>query len=145
MDRALAEVDARQILGALADKATAEDWTDALDASVMPDQAGRWPNSAGWVPSCDPFWTAAQIADTLALRAMTVAQVTKWTSEGTSVETQAADLVTLAASLRARSSIPVESANLIALGVTQDAGVKYDPRSGSWPNTGDGAIVGNWS
>jgi len=145
MDRALAESNARDILGEIASRGTAADWTAALDAAVTPDLAGRWPTAVDWVPTYDPYWTAAEVVDALALRALTVANVTKWTSEGTSVETQAVDYVTLAAKLRAKSSIPVSPTNVVALGISQDNGSGYDTRSGSWPDSNGPSIVGNWS
>lgn len=144
MDRALAEAAARNLLGDLASQGTVDDWDAAFAASVTPDLAGRWPTHVDWVPSYDFYWVAAEVADALALRAMTVANVVRWTSEGTSVETKPAELVELAAKLRTRSSIPTEAVNLVGLATTAPAG-GYDPRSGSWPGTGSPGVVGNWS
>lgn len=106
MDAASAEATATELLGPeFVDSITTSQWATALAASVMPDVDGRWPADQAWTPTYDPYWVAAEVVALRALQAMTSDTVLTWTSEGTTITGQPADLAALENRLRQRSQI----------------------------------------
>ena len=144
MDATAAMIAATNALGALSESVTADDWKAALSASVIPDTANRWPNTDGWVASHDAWWLAAEAVNALALRAMGTGVVTKWQSEGTTVESTPADLFAMARAFRAKSTVPQSAELFTAVAVLGDA-TGYDPRSQAWAGERRTPVLGNWS
>ena len=87
------------------DPLTAEDWSDAVAMAVTVDADGNLPFADDWTATYEPYWTAAQAADMLAVRASLTGRVTKFTSENTTIETAAPDWGAAAQKLRAQSPI----------------------------------------
>lgn len=145
MDRVTALSAAESMVGEMLPSDTPA--VDALLArSVIPDQAGRWPGQTGWTPSYDPNWLAAEAVQVHFIKSMADGTVTRWTSEGTTMESTPADLAGMVAALRARSIIATQSpATLGVLDVERTDGPHFIPRSGSRPYGDAGGIIGNWS
>lgn len=143
MDRATVEARVREIVGDLADGV---DLDVAAAASVIPDAAGRLPGAEGYVPTYDEFWMAAEVVDAQLVRGMSRGTVTRWSSEGTTMEVQPADLSALAYNLRTRSRIFALAQALDRLGVIEVPGHQHGtPRSASDWTEGYGRVIGNWS
>ena len=106
MDAASAEATATELLGSeFVDGITTDQWSTALAASAIPDVNGHWPADQAWIPTYDAHWVAAEVVALRALQAMTSDTVLTWTSEGTTITGQPADLAALENRLRQRSQI----------------------------------------
>ena len=142
-DRVTAVETAKGLIGELwpADQAMVD---TILARSVMPDIRGCLPYATGWAPAYDPYWLAAEAVQLAQLAAMRAGTITRWTSEGTTVESQPADLAGLAASLRSQSYIAkVSEGRLDTLSAEHPRGYAV-PRSADDQTAGP-RVIGNWS
>ena len=77
MDRAATIAAIGGMLGTFAENVPDETWDVVLARSVIPDTAGRWPGSAGYVDSYDPEWAAAELVSIRIDQTMTSSE-TSW-------------------------------------------------------------------
>ena len=132
MDRESALQRALDVIGSdLAAQLDPTDYGPAADASVTIDQGGRLPGDPNWVPSFEPYWLAAELVDTVALRSHG-GSVEQFTSEGSTFKLAAPNLGQLAAQLRAKSPLSALVGETSYIEV-DNRGFNYVPRSGKWP------------
>ena len=144
MDRADTIAAVRGMLGTFAEDVPDETWDVVLARSVIPDTAGRWPGSAGYVDSYDPDWAAAELVSIRIDQTMTAETVTEWSSEGTRFRSTPAELVALEQRLRDRSVIMrCQPADVLGRITVPGNTVNYGPRSGGWPDTERRHVITN--
>lgn len=111
------------------------DLQNALDASLIPDDAGVWPGRPGYVTTYDLDWAAAEACTIRAFRvaAQTTETVTRISSEGSAFEAKTVrpDWSGLARRWRIRSKIGQAIGYGAALGVIEvnQPAVGYVPAS----------------
>lgn len=144
MDRAATIAAIGGMLGTFAENVPDETWDVVLARSVVPDTAGRWPGSAGYMDSYDPDWAAAELVSIRIDQTMTSETVTEWSSEGTRFRSTPAELVALEQRLRDRSVIArCQPADVLGRIVVPSTRINYGTRSGGWPDTEHRHIITN--
>ena len=118
-------------------------WDQVLARSVLPDDAGRWPGSSGYVDNYDPDWAAAELVAVRLLQAMTTDTLVEWSSEGSRFKSTPAELSALEQQLRGRSIIATYLPNTLERLDLPRAGTGYDPRSGGWPDYARLGVITN--
>lgn len=131
MDRAKTIDTVTELLGEDLANLSEDGWDRVLARSVIPDDAGRYPDATGYTPNYDPDWAAAEVVAEALQRAMTGERVLEWSSEGTRMKVLPADLAGLETLLRDRSV--VRKAQQDTMDRLQIPGTlpNYAPRSGS--------------
>lgn len=143
MDRASTITAVGGMLGDLAADVTEATWDVVLARSVIPDTAERMPGTAGYVDSYDPDWAAAELVSTLFDQTLATGVVTKWSSEGTTMEATPAALAELEQRLRSRSVIAKYAAP-DSFGVAVAPGGFDQPPYGPRSQSGRRGVIGNW-
>lgn len=96
---------AKQFLGPTIAAAIQEGDVYLIDErAAVADRSGNAPADPGWDPTYDPFLLGAELADLLGLRAAGTDGITSVTSEGTTIQTRAADYFAVAKALRQKAS-----------------------------------------
>lgn len=134
MDRAATITAVGEILGVFAEDVPAATWDQVLARSVLPDDAGSWPGTTGYVDNYDPDWAAAELVAVKLLQSMTTDRLVEWSSEGSRFKSTPAQLTALEAQLRARSIIAKYAPNTLERLDLPAPYSGYDLRSGGWPN-----------
>lgn len=122
----------RDLLGAAASTLTDTDLTHAVRQAVTVDAAGRLPYTEGWIPTYEPFWAAGVAAQMLATRAAMNGGVTRWTSEGTTVERSVPDFDSAARWFFAQSPLTALAAGTKVSHIDVPTHGDYDPLSQGW-------------
>lgn len=144
MDRAATITTVGGILGTFAEAVPDATWDQVLARSVLPDDAGRWPGTTGYVNNYDPDWAAAELVAVKLLQAMTTDTLVEWSSEGSRFKSTPAELSALEQQLRRRSIIAAYLPDTLErLDLPAGDGTGYDPRSGAWPNRSRLGVVTN--
>lgn len=144
MDRAATIAAIGGMLGTFAENVPDETWDVVLARSVVPDTAGRWPGSAGYVDSYDPEWAAAELVSIRIDQTMTSETVTEWSSEGSRFRSTPADLVSLEQRLRSRSVIArCQPDDVLGRITVPGSRINYGTRSGGWPDTERRHVITN--
>ena len=131
------------ILGTFTDGVDDATWDRVLERSVLPDDAGRWPGTTGYVDNYDPDWAAAELVAVKLLQTMTTDTLVEWSSEGSRFKSTPAELTALEAQLRARSIIAKYAPNTLERLDLPGVSTGYDPRSGGWPDRSRLGVITN--
>ena len=143
MDRAATITAVGGILGVFAEDVPDATWDQVLARSALPDDAGRWPGTTGYVDNYDPDWAAAELVAVKLLQTMTTDTLVEWSSEGSRFKSTPAELSALEQQLRDRSIIAVYLPNTLERLDLPRAGTGYDPRSGGWPDRNRLGVITN--
>ena len=143
MDRAATITAVGGILGVFAEDVPDATWDQVLARSVLPDDAGRWPGTTGYVDNYDPDWAAAELVAVKLLQTMTTDTLVEWSSEGSRFKSTPAELSALEKQLRARSIIAVYLPNTLERLDLPGVSTGYDPRSGGWPDRSRLGVITN--
>jgi len=97
---------AKALIGPIADQVSPEQWASSAATSLVPDSDGNSPGSAGYTPTYEPYWLAAEVVESHAItQQLSGGALTSFTSEGASFHFEATDLFRLAGKIRAKSPI----------------------------------------
>lgn len=121
----------KAILGPAVDLLTNDDIASVLPNAVIPDSDGRLPGTAGWVPTHDAYWAAADAALLLHTRSLGQKTITQVDSEGAKFTWQPADFAVMAQTIRRRS--PLYKGGGLGSITVPSHGSGWSPTSRGWP------------